>query len=112
MMLRNALIALSLLAAPAAFAGNFADEENLALAMARANYAANLQDAMHVNYQQTKMDTLRDRQGNAIGYWVSVEVDGFENGAATKRHYRVESNNEAGVISSVKLSKTEGPVGP
>lgn len=112
MILRNALFAISLLSSISAYAGSFQDEEEVALALARANYAQELQAKMHVNYAYTRPHDLLDSNGNSIGYWVSVRVDGKENGGATARYYRVEAANEAGVITTVKLVKTEGPVGP
>ncbi|RYZ97937.1 MAG: hypothetical protein EOP11_21360 [Proteobacteria bacterium] len=111
MIFRSSIFAFLVLSS-SAFAGNFEGEESLALAMAQTNYSAELKDSMRVDYPSTTVHTLRDRKGADIGYWVGVTVQGFENGGATKRMYRVESANEAGVITSVKLLKVEGPVGP
>ena len=79
--------------------------------MARANYAPELQEKMRVDRGATRYRELK-AEGGAQGYAVEVQVVGEENGGPTRRYYTVESDNEAGVLTQVTLTKTVGKVGP
>lgn len=95
-MIRNAIVALALLASTAAFAAapNFAKEESLVLGLVRSTILDEA-DQMHTQVKKgTQATAIRGEYNDVIGYSLLITVEGYSYEQGNyEQTFRVETEN-------------------